>query len=123
MKNIRFLSMIIVLVSLAFAVDDSTAIAFSNEEIRTAADDLGQLYYKAKAVTTRWYALGGTSLIPNSVGDTIQDGAAHDGRPVIDGAKVNNVMNRLLEFVTDMEAGGNAKLNTVLQVAVNPNRN
>lgn len=124
MKALRLcLAFVVVFVMSVGAVDDSTAIAFSNDEIRTVADNFAQLYNKCKGIQNRWNALGGASMIPNTVGDTIQDGSPSDGRPVIDGAKANNVMTRVIEFVTDMEAGSNAKLNTVLQVAVNPNEN
>ena len=101
-------------------ITNSQAVTFANEEIRTAANDLAQLYYRAKRVLQRWTALGGASLIANSADDTIIDGSATDGRPIIDGADANNIINRLTEFVADMEDSTNAKLNTVLAVAPNP---
>jgi len=101
-------------------ITNAQAITFSNEQIRPAANSLAQLYYEAKRVSQQWTALGMSSLITNSVDDTMIDGAATDGRPLIDGADVNNIVNRLTEFITDMEASGNAKLNTVLAVAPNP---
>jgi hypothetical protein len=47
------------------------------------------------------------------------DGAATDGRNVITGAKATSIITRAMEFITDYEAGSNAKLNTVVQVRVN----
>lgn len=103
-------------------ITDPTAVAFCNEKIRPAADRLAQAYFDAKAVIAEWNARGGTDFIANDLAAEVIDGAQDDGRPVIDGADVNNIINRLSEFVADMEANGGAKLNTVLAVAVNLTR-
>lgn len=62
-----------------------------------------------------------SSIITNTA-DVIEDGSDLDGRPVITGAMGNNVINRLSELITDYEEFSNAKLNTILQVAVNTTR-
>jgi hypothetical protein len=59
-----------------------------------------------------------SALILNTT-DVIVDGAATDGRSVITGAKATSIITRAQEIITDYEAASNAKLNTVLQVAVN----
>lgn len=100
-------------------IDSPQAVRFSNERIRVAADRLAQAYNYAREVVDEWNAAGGTTLIPNDAGQTVIDGADTDGRPIITGADVNNVINRLSELINDYQATGNAKLNTVLQVAVN----
>lgn len=41
------------------AVTDPTALRFSNERIRTAADRLARAYYLCKAIKDRWDSLGG----------------------------------------------------------------
>jgi hypothetical protein len=110
-------------------VTSPLAIQFCNNDIRTAADAEAQLYYKAKDILSRWSANGQniTALIPND-STIIDDGSQAtatpkpDGRPPITGAMVNNIIARLNEFVTDMEAAGNAKLNTIIGVSVNPQR-
>ena len=100
-------------------ITNAEAIKFANERARVAADKLAQAYYFAVQVSQEWTANSMGSLIPNNVGDTLIDGSATDGRHVISGADVNNVINRLSELIADYEAGGNAKLNTILGVAVN----
>lgn len=100
-------------------ITDPTAVAFSNEKIRVAADKLAQAYNFSNKVIDSWNALGGTALIPNTI-DTIIDGAADDGRPVIQGIDVNNIINRLIELRDDYDAISSAKLNTILSVSVNP---
>ena len=102
------------------------AIKFSNEKIRVAADLLAQLDNFAAAMINEWDAAGGSSLIPNT-SDVIIDGAATDGRPVITGAKANNIINRLSELrstnaATGLAIGATGVRDTILQVAVNGQR-
>jgi hypothetical protein len=117
------------------AITNPVAIKFSNDKIRVAADLLAQLDNFAAAVINEWNALGGTALIPNTVGNILQDSAAPngvdavggDGRPVIDGAKVNNIINRLTALrstsaTTGLAMGASGIRDTVLQVAVNTQR-
>jgi len=104
-------------------ITNAQAIKFANEQIRPAANDLAQLYYRAQRVVDQWHALGMSSLIPNSADDTVIDGAATDGRPIIAGADATNMITRLQEVVTDYEANSSAKLNTVLAVAPHPGNN
>ena len=99
-------------------ITDPTAVRFSNEKIRPAADTLAQAYYLAKTITNEWNAVSMATLIPNT-SDAIIDGSAEDGRNEITGIMATNIINRLNEFVADYELWTNAKLNTVLQVAVN----
>ncbi len=101
-------------------ITDPTAVAFCNENVRVAANQLAQAYNNATAIVAQWTALGGASFIANEPLDEVIDGAQNDGRPVINGADVNNIINRLAEIITDFEAGGSAKLNTILQVAPHP---
>jgi len=100
-------------------IDDPQAVRFANERIRPAADALARTYHLAKQVQAEWTARGGVAMLPNK-SDAVLDGAETDGRPVITGADVNNVINRLAELTADFEAYGAAKLNTILRVAVNP---
>lgn len=103
-------------------VVDQSALRFANETIRPAADTLAREYFVCKTVVAKWNA--GTplmsSLFPNTTA-VVSDGSPTDGRRAITGAMVNTIVTRCIEKVTDYEATSNAKLNTVLAVAVNPN--
>lgn len=100
------------------SIDNAEAVKFCNEKVRVAADKLAQAYYFAKQVNDEWYANNMGALIPVDGGDVV-DGSATDGRHVITGNGATNVIVRCGELIADMEAGGSAKLNTVLAVAVN----
>src|SRR5262245_50929994 len=102
-------------------------VVFSDQFIRPFADKRAQAYYAAKALVTAWNARGGATAIPNNAtifpdnaSASPLSGPGNDGRPIITQAMINNIVNRASEIVTDYEATSNAKLNTVLQVAVNP---
>ena len=98
------------------------AVRFCNEKVRVAADKLAQAYYFAAAVQQEWFANNLSALITNSAEDNVVDGSASDGRHPITGADATNIITRCSELITDMEANSNAKLNTVLNVSVNPTR-
>ena len=108
------------------AVTDPSAIAFCNNYIRPGADKRAQDYYFAKSLNDVWNS-GLSALIPNDA-TVIADGAAPngtttaggDGRRLIKGSDVWLLATRCQEIITDFEASGNAKLNTVLACAVNP---
>ena len=99
-------------------ITNTQAVKFCNEKVRTVADRMAQLYYAAKAVVDEWNSNSLSGVIPNTT-DVVVDGAATDGRFIITGAKATSIITRAQEVVADYEAGSNAKLNTVLQVAVN----
>jgi hypothetical protein len=103
-------------------ITDPAAVRYCNERVRPAADRLAQAYNYAKSVTDEWVANDLGTDIPNNAADTVVDGAETDGRHVISGEDVHDLINRLNELITDYEANTNAKLNTILQVAVNPQR-
>lgn len=115
-------------------ITNPVAIKFSNEKIRPAADMLAQLDNFAAAVLAEWTALGGTSLISNT-SDVLRDGASPsddvgtggDGRPIVTGIKLNNIINRLTELrsavaTSGLAMGATGVRDTVLQVAVNTTR-
>lgn len=112
-------------------ITNPVAINFSNTKLRVAADLLAKLDNFAAAVLADWTALGGSSLIPNT-SDVLQDSASPngvdstggDGRPVVTGAKLNNIVNRLTELRSEVATTGLAigvagVRDTILQVAVN----
>jgi hypothetical protein len=116
------------------AITNPVAIKFSNERLRVGADLLAQIDNEAAAILAEWTALGGTALIPNTA-DVLQDTAAPngidatggDGRPVVTGAKLNNIINRLTGLrsataTTGLAMGVAGVRDTVLQVAVKTTR-
>mgnify|MGYP000621713160 CR=1 FL=1 len=100
-------------------ITNAEAVRFCNEKVRVAADRLAQAYYFSKQVQNEWFANSMGSLIPNDASPVI-DGSATDGRHPITGADATNLITRCGELITDYEAAGNAKINTILGVAVNP---
>lgn len=102
---------------------DPEVIRFANEELRPAADALAQLYYRATALLDYYYASGiSTTLGGAEPSDVIEDGAATDGRHAITVADALNLLTRLSEYRDDKIDPNPAKLNTILALAVNPQR-
>ena len=93
------------------------AVRFSNEKVRVLADTLLSAYYTAKAVYNEWIGNNMGAMFP--LGDTVVDGSAGDGRHPVTGNDVTNIIVRAEELKNDFEANGNAKLNTLVNVAVN----
>lgn len=102
-------------------ITNPQAVRFSNEEVRTIADAHAQLYWAAKSFLGEWTAQNIGALIPNNA-NIMVDGSETDGRATIDGFKINGLVNHLAVMVADLEANNNAKLNVLLQIAVNPVR-
>lgn len=100
------------------AITSPQDVRFCNEQVRVAANDLLRAYRRAEIALDAWFANGHNTSITNSATDNdVIDGSAQDGRPIMTGADVHNLVTRLSELVTDMEASGNAKLNTVIACA------
>lgn len=108
------------------AITDPIAIAFANRNIRPIADAMASLYEACKITQLDWSAKGISSLIPNT-SDVLVDGASvngtdgtgGDGRVVIAGSDVNQIMFRISELVTDYEANNKTKLLSIHGVNVN----
>jgi hypothetical protein len=98
-------------------ITDPEAIKFSNELIRPMADDFAQRYYQCKRIVNEWNAKSMSAKIPNNA-NVIIDGSATDGRHVITGVMATAIITRAQEHIADYEATSQAKLNTVLMVAV-----
>jgi len=99
---------------------DAEVVKFSNERIHPIADELAQLYFRAKAIQAEYQAAGLEKKFVD--GEVLADGSATDGRHPILGQDVKAVMSLIDAYVVDFESGLNAKLNSVLKVAVNPQR-
>lgn len=82
------------------------------------ADLQSQLYFTAKAIVATWNAGNLSAVIPNTT-DTIGDGAATDGRPIMTGIIVTAIITECNSLITRYEAASNALLNQVVGAAVN----
>lgn len=107
------------------AITNAEAIQFSNEKIRIAADHMAQLYNLAKAINDEWDSRSLGTLIPDDSGETLHDsaygtdGTDGDGRPVVTGEDLNDVVKvSLIAFIAALEADTGAQLNAILSVAV-----
>lgn len=101
------------------AITNAQAVKFGNETVRPQLDRIAQAYNAACAIIDEWYAQDMASNIPNDVGELLMDGSDTDGRPVMTGADVTNVITWLISFRDGLEANGNASLNVILSGAVN----
>ena len=81
-------------------------VKFSNEQIRTVADDLYQLYWKAKSVVQN-YTSDGIGALVTTAGDAelIADGSVSDGRTRITGNDLKNLITALSELIDYVEGG------------------
>lgn len=100
-------------------IDNVEAVKFCNEMLRGKANILAQNYYAAKEIVDQWNSKNLAAIIPNT-SDIVIDNSATDGRHQISGADATAIITRCEELIADYEATNNAKLNTVLQVAVQP---
>lgn len=109
-------------------ITNKEVITFSNDFLRTYADKISQCYYAAKIMVNQWNAQDMSNKITNDGNDYIADtaygtsGSNGDGRPIVTGEDAYLLYSRASELISDMEAGSNAKLNTILSYAVNPQR-
>lgn len=92
-----------------------TALARKLAQIRLAD------YASCKDLVNDWFGQSMSNLISNDA-TVVSDGAGTggDGRPVVTGAMVTNAVTRAQDVITDLEAGGNAKLNTLLNLVNMP---
>lgn len=90
------------------------AVAFA-QKTRTVATYAEFWYRYSKRITQEWFAGNMSADIPNN-STLIED----DGKKPLTGADITNIITRATEFVTDYEAGSNAKLNTVLKASSAP---
>jgi hypothetical protein len=107
-------------------ITDPNALRFANTRIRVAADMIAQLDNLAASIINEWNAQNLSTIFTND-SNVVMDGADTDGRPVITGAKVNNIVTRLTALRSASAGSGLAMgvagvRDTVLQVAVNPTR-
>jgi hypothetical protein len=100
-------------------ITDPSAVKFSNEQVRPAADRIMQFYWFCKGLKVQWTSQNLAALIPNDA-SLMVDGSAQDGRTQITGADVNVLLSNLNTFINSLEANTNLMLNQFGKVAVNP---
>ena len=93
---------------------------FSDEKVRVGADLLAQLDNFGTAVIAEWNARSEVQPVNDSTPIDDGSGDAGDGRPQLTGAKMTNIITRLIEFKAAMDVAG--VRDTVLQMAVNTQR-
>lgn len=101
-------------------IDNPAAVRFCNERVRGVADTLGHAYKQAKIVLAYWGAKGVDGHFIAAPDQLVADGSQVDGRTPVTGGDVQALVALCAELVAAYEADGNAKLNRVLKVAVNP---
>jgi hypothetical protein len=100
-------------------ITDPTVIRFSNEKIRASSDKYVQLYNWAKNVVNLYVAQDIGNLISGDEAEVLDDGSSVDGRPLITGQDLLNVITNLQTFISTSEANSNAILNIFAKAAVN----
>lgn len=102
-------------------ITDPTAIKFSNERARVAADRMLQFYWFCKQLRV-FYLANPTlaTLIPNDATAVIMDGSDLDGRNRITGADVQLMLTNLNSLINTLEANSSALLNNFAKISVNP---
>jgi len=103
-------------------VTNEQVVRFANEHGRGTADAICQLYYRLDRVNDLWTQQGiGTLISGNDDADTIIDGAAEDGRPLLTVGKLETLMAQVQALLTTLDNEAEAPaVNPCLQVAVNP---
>jgi hypothetical protein len=90
-------------------ITEAAALEFIRGEVKSYARKALELYYEAKQVSQEWYGRNMGSIVTTNWPCQIQDQA-------LVGNDVLNVISRTSEYVSDLEANSNAKLNTLLQM-------
>lgn len=97
-------------------ISNPQAVRFVNEVVRPLANHWVSLYESVRRAKADWDTHGLSALIPNTP-DLFADGSDVDGRPPVTAAFVRSLLDRMFELQTDLEATGNAKLDTIRRIA------
>lgn len=88
---------------------EEAAHAFVRAEVKEYAQRALELYYLGKMISQQWFGRNMGSIITTGWACPIAEQA-------LTGNDVLNLINRVSEYVADLEAGSNAKLNTLIQM-------
>ena len=84
-------------------ITDNEAIRFSNEQVRPKCEEMRNLYYKLKALTTYWQDTL-SRIIPNDSNELLED--SRDDVTQLSGADIYNFIAEAGKFITAMEQTG-----------------
>jgi hypothetical protein len=104
---------------MADTITNPQVISFCNMHARPNADIYTTLYHFATTAVGVWNSQGLAALVPQTT-DTVADGSDVDGRGRITGNHLHALINQLNFLINDLEANGDAKLNALYNMAVNP---
>jgi hypothetical protein len=90
-------------------ITDTEAVQFTQLLARPTANAIAYAYWLSKKTLAEWFGNDLGSVVTNDT-SLVTDGCP---KPVT-GAQVTSVITRASELVTDLEASGGAKLNTIL---------
>ena len=85
------------------AITDEEVIRFANEQVRPKCEEMRNLYYELKALTTYWTDTL-SPLIPNEAENMVEDGRAEVTQ--LSGADVVGFIMQGAAFITAMEETG-----------------
>jgi len=85
------------------AITDEEVIRFANEQVRPKCEEMRNLYYELKGLTTYWVDTL-TPLIPNDSAEMIEDG--RNSVTQISGADIVGFVIEAANFITAMEVEG-----------------
>jgi hypothetical protein len=90
-------------------ITEAAAQEFVRNEVKEYAQKAIELYYLGKELSQQWFGRNVGSIVG-------VDWPCPIANQNLTGNDVLNVVNRVTEYVTDLEAGSNAKLNTLIQM-------
>lgn len=104
-------------------ISNPQVVAFSNQRIRPLCDQMYSLYYNAKAVVADYNAGDiGTKIDAGGAGNNIADGSSTDGRTVITGGDIYNVITwaqQIINFVENQAVSTADRLSVISKPHVN----
>ena len=90
-------------------ITENAAITYVREDVKAYASAALEAYYQAKRLVNEWYGRDMGSIITLVFACPVGDQA-------LTGNEVSLVISRASEYVADLEASSNAKLNTLIQM-------
>lgn len=85
------------------AITNAGAIRFVNERIRPVAEKIRDLRAEMTDHKAVWFQ-GISAVVPNSMAETLEDGREAEGVSRLTGADINNMVTRMDELLTVLDA-------------------
>ena len=86
-------------------ITDTTAIKFSNEQIRPISEKLRNLYYECKVMQQDWFN-GVNTVIPYDNTEVLDDSRSVNGDSILTGQDIGGIMTQVGAFITMIEQAG-----------------